>query len=91
MTCRDPGIFVKGGGGGGGGVQFRLEENSMDNVVGFFFFVFFRLQFTEGLQWFYYRDKDPTFSGEGGATVTGGSNFFLGGPNANFYRNPYNL
>ena len=37
------------------------------------------LQFTEGLQWFYY-------------TFRGGSNFFQGGggPNANFYRNPLN-
>ena len=30
---------------------------------------------------------DPTFSGEGG----GGPTFSRGGPNANFYRNPYNL
>ena len=37
------------------------------------------LQFTEGVQWFYY-------------TFSMGSNFFPGGggPNANFYRDPYN-
>ena len=40
-----------------------------------------------------YFSTDPVgvqhfFWGGGGG---GGSNFFQGGPNANFYRNPYNL
>ena len=58
-----------------------------------FVFVFFSpqliLQFTEGVQqWFYYGkkihfSKDP----EGIQVFPGGG----GGPNANFYRNPYNL
>ena len=54
-------------GGGGGGVQ-------APQLI---------LQFTEGVQWFYY-----TFS-RGGPTFSRGG----GGPNANFYRNPcyYNL
>ena len=67
----------------------------------FFFFVFFFspqpiLQFTEGVKWFYYRENytfpriqrgSNIFQGGGG----GGSNFFQGDPNANFYRNPYYL
>ena len=85
---------------GGGGVQARRSENSLDNVfVLLFYFLFLYspqliLQLTEGAQWFYYREnytfqriqRGPTFS-------RGGSNFFSrgggGGPNANFYRNPY--
>ena len=73
------------------------SENSLDNVV---YFVFCSpqliLHFTEGVQWFYYYrvnytfpriKRGPTFfRGRGGM-----SNFFQGGPNANFYRTPYNL
>ena len=55
------------------------------------------LQFTEGIQWFYYRENYTfpriqrglnIFQGGGGGE---GSNFFQGGPNANFYRNSFNL
>ena len=38
ITCEDPGIIFVGGGGGGGGVQ-------APQLI---------LQFTEGVQWFYY-------------------------------------
>ena len=34
-----------------------------------------------------YFSKDP----EGVQHFPGGSNFFQGGPNASFYRNPYNF
>ena len=61
----------------------------------FFFFSFFLfspqliLQFTEVVQSLYFRGGSNFFQGRGG------SNFFQGGggggPNANFYRNPYNL
>ena len=34
-----------------------------------------------------YSSEDP----EGVQHFTGGSNFVQGGPNANFYRNPYTL
>ena len=45
-TCADPGFFS-------GGVQARRPENSLDN---FFFSPQLIFQFTEGVQWFYYRD-----------------------------------
>ena len=46
----------------GGGVQVRRPENSLDNVVCFFFALFFYspeliLQLAEGVQWFYYREN----------------------------------
>ena len=46
-----------------------------------FFFVVLNL-LTEGFQWFYFRE---------GLSFSRGSNFFQewGGPNVNFYRNPY--
>ena len=53
-----------------------------------FFLIFspqFILQFTEGVQWFYYREN-YTFP-----RIQRGSNIFQGVPNANFYRNPYYL
>ena len=51
------------------------------------------LQFTKGVQWFYNRENYPFLR------IQRGSNFFQGvqifpgggGPNAYFYRNPYNL
>ena len=43
------------GGGGGGGVEARRPENSLDNV---FFSHQLILQFTEWIQWFYYRGKE---------------------------------
>ena len=64
------------GGGGGGGVQARLPENSSDN--------FFSPQLYRGCP-IVIPNKTIIFNifrGGGG----GG-----GGPNANFYRNPYNL
>ena len=57
----------------GGGVQARQPENSLNNV---FLLLFFSpqliLQFTEGVQWFYYRDN-YTFP-----RIQGGSNIFQG-------------
>ena len=47
---------------GGGGVEARWPENSLDNV---FFSHQLILQFTEWIQWFYYRGEE-------------GSNFFQG-------------
>ena len=44
-----------GGGGGGGGVEARRPENSLDNV---FFSHQLILQFTEWIQWFYYRGEE---------------------------------
>ena len=69
-------------------------ENSFDNVFLFVFLVHLILQFTEGVQWFITEKtilfqgsrEGPTFSGGGG-----GPTFFQRGPNANFYRNPYNF
>ena len=87
-----------GGGGGGGCLGLTTRKQSGQSFFGFFFpSPQPILQFTEGVQWFYYRENytfqgsrgGPTFSRGGGGG--GGSNFFQGGPNANFYRNPYNL
>ena len=47
--------FFQGGPGGGGGVEARRPENSLDNV--FFSHQLFFLQFTEWIQWFYYRGE----------------------------------
>ena len=54
----------------------------------FFFFFSFLVQFTVGVQWFNYREN-YTFP-----RIQRGANIFQwggGGPNANSYRNPYNL
>ena len=56
----------------GGGVEARRSENSLDNV---FFSHQLILQFTEWIQWFYYR-------GEGVQLLPGGGGV---------QRNPYNL
>ena len=62
-----------GGGGGGGGVEARRPESSLDNV---FFSHQLILQFTEWIQWFYYRGE------EGVQLLPGGGGI---------QRNPYNL
>ena len=62
-----------GGGGGGGGVEARRPENSLDN---FFFSHQLILQFTEWIQWFYYRGEEGVQLLPGGRGVQ---------------RNPYNL
>ena len=62
-----------GGGGGGGGVEARRPENSLDNV---FFSHQLILQFTELIQWFYYRGEEGVQLLPGGGGVQ---------------RNPYNL
>ena len=61
------------GGGGGGGVKARRPENSLDNV---FFSHQLILQFTEWIQWFYYRGEEGVQLLKGGGGVQ---------------RNPYNL
>ena len=77
-------------GGGGGGFQARRPENSLDNI--FIFSPQLILQFTEGIQWFYNRGNYIFEGSRGGPTLSRrGFNFFQGGLNANFYRNPYNL
>ena len=74
--------FCQGGGGGGPGQTARKQP-----VERIFFTPQLILQLTEGVQWFYYRDN-YTFP-----RIQRGSNLFQGGggPNTNFYRNPYNL
>ena len=75
---------------GGGGVQARLSENSSDVFFSFFkssTLIFY--SFTEGVQWLFQRrlyfskvsERVQHFPGWG----------VQRGPNANFYRNPYNL
>ena len=65
---------------GGGGVQAQRQENILDN---FFLFISPQLilQFTEGIQWFYFREnytlprnqRGPIFSrGGGGPTFSRG-------------------
>ena len=64
-----------GGGGGGGGVEARRPENSLDNVF-LVINLFYSLQFTEWIQWFYYRGEEGVQLLPGGGGVQ---------------RNPYNL
>ena len=70
-----------GGGGGGGGVEARRPENNL-------FFLFLNLLYS-------LQRGSNGFVTEGGPTFfKRGSNFFEGGgggPNVNFFRNPYNL
>ena len=73
--------FYQGGGGGGGGVQTRRQENSLDSFC--LFCVVLNL-LTEGFQWFYFRGVFH-FPGVLSFSRGGGG----GGPNVNFYRNPY--
>ena len=79
-----------------GGIQAWRPENSLNNA--FFLSPQLILQFTEGVKWFYYRETILFQGSRGGPTFTrGGVQLFPrgggggGGPNANFYRNPYNL
>ena len=81
----------------GMGVQARLPENSSEIV---FCCCLFSpqliLQFSKSFAMVISKKTiislglrgGPTFFRGGGGA---GSNFFQGGPNANFYRNPYNL
>ena len=59
--------------GGGVGVEARRPENSLDNV---YFTHQLILQFTEWIQWFYYRGEEGVQLLPGGGGVQ---------------RNPYNL
>ena len=72
-------------GGGGGGVQARWPENSLDNVF-FYFSSQLILQFTEGIQWFFYRENFtfPRIQRVSNIFQGRGSNFFHG-------ENAYNL
>ena len=58
----------------------------------FFFFLFFNLfySFTEDVQWLFQRKLLFSEDSEGVQLFPGGGGG-RGGPNANFYRNPYNL
>ena len=84
--------FFSGGGGGGG----ASRPDSQKTVWTMFLVVVFFspqliLQFTEGVQWFYYRENYTFPRIKRGSNIfQGGPNFFQGGPNA-FYRNPYNM
>ena len=78
----------------GGGVQARWPENSLDNVLFLFFSPQLILQFTEGVKWFYYRENYTFLPIKRGSNIFQGVKLFPGGgggPNAYFYRYPYNL
>ena len=79
--------------GAGGGVQVRRPENSLDNVLLLLllFLVLNLFNSLQGIQWFYYRENYTFPMIQRGPTFSRGSNFLQGGPNANFYKNPYNL
>ena len=73
------------------------RKTGLTNVF-FFVFVFVVLNlfytFTEGVQWLFQRKLLFSKVSEGSNFVKGGPIFSReggGGPNANFYRNPYNL
>ena len=74
MVMRGSRIFSRGGGWEGPGPTPRKQSGQV------FFSLQLILQFTEGVQWFYYREN-YTFSWGGG----GGVKMPI------FYRNPYNL
>ena len=70
--------FLSGGGGGGGGVvQARRPENSLD--VFFLFISQLILQFTEGVQWFYYRENYTFQRIQRGSNIFKGVQLFPGG------------
>ena len=81
-TCVDPGILFRGG---------SMPDGQKTVWTTFFFCFIFSpqliLQFTEGLQWFYYIETILFQGSRGGPTFIRGG----GGPNGNFYRNLYNL
>ena len=52
-SCADPGIFVRRGGGGGGS-----RPDGQKTVWTMFFSHQLILQFTEWIQWFYYRGEE---------------------------------
>ena len=93
----DPGISFRGlGGGPGPTVRKQSGPSFFFLFFSFFFFLFLVLNlftvYRVGpmflLQRKLYFSKDP----EGVQHFPGGPTFFLvGGPNANFYRNPYIL
>ena len=74
-----------------GGIQARRPENSLDNVS---FFLFLSLLYSlQRRSKGFIAGKTILSQGSGeGSTFPGrGQLFFMGGPIANFYRNPYNL
>ena len=71
-SCADPGIFFRRVWGGGGGSR----PDGQKTVWTMFFSHQLILQFTEWIQWFYYRGE------EGVQLLQGGGGF---------QRNPYNL
>ena len=84
--------------GGGGGPGPTVRKQSGQHI----FFYFFCspcliLQFTEGVQWFYYRENYSFPRIQRVSNIFQGVQLFSrggwggggGGPDANFYRNPY--
>ena len=68
-SCADPEIFVRRGFcvcRGGGGFEARQPENSLNNVS---FSHQLTLQFTEWIQWFYYRGEEGVQLLPGGGGV----------------------
>ena len=72
-SCADPGIFVRRGGGGGGGGRGPTARKQSGQC---FFSHKLILQFTEWIQWFYYRGEEGVQLLPGGGGVQ---------------RNPYDL
>ena len=79
--------------------QAQRSENSLDNFFYYLFFIYFFFFWgggggTEGIEWFYYRENYTFPRIQRGSNIFQGVQLFSrggGGPNANFYRNPYNL
>ena len=67
-----------------GGVQGQLTEKNCFFLLLFFSVLNLFYSFTEGVQWFILGNT-TIFK------VPEGVQYFQGGPNANFYRNIYNL
>ena len=84
------------GGGGGGPVPTAIKQPGQRFFFFFFFFPFspqLILRFTEGIQWFYYRENYtfPSLGSRGSNLFPEGGGGAGGGPSVNFCRNPYNL
>ena len=89
--------ICRGGGGGRGGVGSMPDDRKQPGQR-FFFFFYSSTYFTvyRGVQWFYYRENYTFPRLQRGSNIFHGGGVQLfqgrgGGPNANFYRNPFNL
>ena len=76
-------------GGGGGSLRARKQPGQRVFLL-LSFSPQLILQFTEGVQWFYYREN-YTFQRIEGVQLIQGGGGGVQGPSVNFYRNPYNV